>query len=59
MTKKELLNAIKDMPEDAEVMIRFDDSRYGQIHTYDISVENHINKSDWRDKGKIIIDEIC
>ena len=58
MTKKELLRAIKDMPDEAEIMIRFDDSRDGRVHTYDIRVETHLNTRDWRDKGKIIIDEV-
>ena len=59
MTKKELLEAIKDMPEDAQIMVRYKDwSDGGKLCIYNLRVENHIYKPDWRDKGTIIIDEI-
>ena len=59
MTKKELLEAIKDMPEDAQIVMRYKDwSDGGKLFIYNIRVENH-PPFDWRSKGEIIIDEIC
>jgi len=55
MTKGELLEAIKDMPMDARVMIRYEDSQYGgEICNDDICIANHYGK--W-DRGTIIICE--
>ena len=55
MTKRELLETIKDMPMDARVMIRYEDSQYGgEIYNDDICIDNHYGK--W-DRGTIIISE--
>ena len=57
MTKKELLEAIKDMPEDAEVWIRCNDGVEGKVIIDNIQVENHKGYN-WRCMSTIIIDEI-
>ena len=45
MTKKELLEAIKDMPDDAEVYVR--DSDYEEC--WDVSLEHIVCKEDDND----------
>ena len=57
MTKKELLGAIKDMPEDAEVWIRCNDGVEGKVIIDNIRIEKHKGYN-WRCMSTIIIDEI-
>ena len=55
MTKKDLLEAIEDMPMDARVIIRYEDSQYGgEVVNDEIHIENRYGKYD---RGTIIITE--
>ena len=57
MTKKELLEAIEDMPEDANVWIRYNDGVEGKVIIDNIRIEKHKGYN-WRCMSTIIFDEI-
>lgn len=55
MTKKELLEAIKDMPMDARILMYFEDPEYGgDVWVDEIYIETSIGR---RDRGTIMIRE--
>lgn len=58
MTLGEFRRLTKDMPDDAQIVMRYKDwSDGGKLFIYNLRVENH-PPYDWRSKGEVIIDEI-
>lgn len=58
MTLGEFRKSTKDMPDDAQIVMRYKDwSDGGKLFIYNLRVENH-PPYDWRSKGEVIIDEI-
>lgn len=58
MTLGEFRRLTKDIPEDAQIVMRYKDwSDGGKLFIYNLRVENH-PPYDWRSKGEVIIDEI-
>ena len=58
MTLGEFRRQTKDMPDDAQIVMRYKDwADGGKLFVYNIGVEN-LPPYDWRSKGEVIIDEI-
>lgn len=58
MTLGEFRKATKDMPDDAQIVMRYKDwSAGGKLFIYNLRVENN-PPYDWKSKGEVIIDEI-
>lgn len=58
MTLGEFRKSTKDMPDDAQMIMRYKDwADGGKLFIYNLRVENY-PPYDWRSKGEVIIDEI-